>query len=421
LLKGGVPGVPHQVEAGGSHLVPFEAEAGVRYLITLRVGEASGETVACAENGYDEDVSDPSTDDNCAGLIAQGFSCEADFCIDGTCDYGGYCDKECGFECVDNGVEETALAIVPADLPIVDAAKHIAASLTTISADKAFGWTASASGRYEVRAMAAKGGGPLSVTIERVGTALLGAMPLTPDGVGRTVGVDCRFHSCTQSYAGSAAMRGDGAGFDLRLDAKEGAAYAFAAKLPPGQTAAEMHFTVYDPNSGGGAGAFPTLAGGPLGSWTPTPTGHESVSDHLGCKDREQGSGLGDASKDEQRTCLGMQLGLTPTFGDRHPRRPPTKCFRLPFSKNKGAASCNSRTRWNQRRAERPAGTQAPTPAKRSASSSWPPGSPPSPARCSSASRPPATSSSTRTPRRAAAPSRRTARTCTAPTASARP
>jgi hypothetical protein len=100
---------------------------------------------------------------------------------------------------------------------------------------------------------------------------------------------------CTYWYDSMAAYDGNGGSFDLRLDATEGEAYAVSVELPATQVrqsgilyrtnpGTAVHLTFYYPAAAGGADVFEPLLGGPLGDWTPTPSGHKP------CTHREVGA-----------------------------------------------------------------------------------------------------------------------------------
>jgi hypothetical protein len=159
---------------------------------------------------------------------------------------------------------------------------------------------------------AVKGSGGLAVRGAAVGTTARRAPAILPDGSAAPLGVACRLRTCTFTHGGFAAYDGDGASFDMRLDATEGAAYAVALTLPdragvrgnrPPGAAAQLTF--YYPDATGGGAAFPPFLGGPLGDWQATPAGHTSFPEFFGC-----------AAAD--RACWNKGFGAAPSF-ELHP------------------------------------------------------------------------------------------------------
>ena len=128
------------------------------------------------------------------------------------------------------------------------------------------------------------GTGEVTLSGAAVGTAARRAPVVRADGTPTKLGVNCEMIVCTYWYDSMAAYDGNGGSFDLRLDATEGEAYAVSVELPATQVrqsgilyrtnpGTAVHLTFYYPAAAGGADVFEPLLGGPLGDWTPTPSG----------------------------------------------------------------------------------------------------------------------------------------------------
>eukprot|EP01052_Picozoa_sp_SAG31_P031443 SAG31_NODE_3331_length_4396_cov_19.352339_1_plen_1136_part_00 len=172
-----------------------------------------------------------------------------------------------------------------------------------MGADKAISWTAPASGSYF--AIAAWNTLPhccftnfsdqairdTSLSIEAVGTVVVQSPPAVATGAAVALGVSCELLHCAFEYAGVPMYDADISGFDLRLQAEVGIAYAMQVELVS-RVAAEVHLKVYYPDSVAGAGGFTEVLGGPLGNWTATPAGHSAFAeDHAEWERRRPGIG----------------------------------------------------------------------------------------------------------------------------------
>ena len=93
--------------------------------------------------------------------------------------------------------------------------------------DRALGFTASATGQFTVHVEAYNGQGGIAVAVEAVGTALHRSPALVVDGSTHPLHVNCYFDTCSYGYMGGPVLEFDGDGFELRLDATAGIAYAF--------------------------------------------------------------------------------------------------------------------------------------------------------------------------------------------------
>ena len=165
------------------------------------------------------------------------------------------------------------------------------------AADKTIGFTATATTTttatsqrlYSARVQAINSSGPVSVSVQAVGTVLERAPSLRVDAMPHSLTVSCRLHSCQYEYDGAVVIDGDGSGFDLKLpNAEAGRAYAFLLELPAGAPAAQMSATFYLAGAAAGAAGFEPVVSGPLGEWTTTPVGHESFAEHQGCTNEER-------------------------------------------------------------------------------------------------------------------------------------
>jgi hypothetical protein len=173
---------------------------------------------------------------------------------------------------------------------------------TGMAADRAFSWTAPASAAYILRVLVLQGTGQLTVSATATATALATAPPLYTDGAARLLTVACLFLSCSFVYDGAQAFDGDGATFDLRLEAAQGTGYAIAATLQPDAPAVALELTFFYSAATGGADSFESVGRWLLGDWTPTPVGHHSMPTYLGCAN-------------EDWNCWGHTIGAPTSFG----------------------------------------------------------------------------------------------------------
>jgi hypothetical protein len=197
----------------------------------------------------------------------------------------------------DRGVTATALWILP---PGATDVSQAVATQTAVFADKGLSFTAAATGTFTARVYSVAGSGPVTVTATAVGTATERSPPLVATGSPRPLTVSCLGPNCAFGYDGAAALDGDGSGFDLLLEeVQAGQAYAFLIELPAGQTAAQVSATFYQAGAAAGAAGFEPVASGPLGDWTATPAGHQSLAEYYGCSN-------------DDRSCL---PGIAASFG----------------------------------------------------------------------------------------------------------
>ena len=207
------------------------------------------------------------------------------------------------------GLELTGLLVLPpaAGRTGADLTADPLASQIQAAADKSIGWTAPASGTFYVVVDATEGAGAATVSVEAVGTALGRARPADTTGVAVPIEVVCHLLDCNYHYGGVSMLDGDGAGFELSMQASQGVGYSLSVELLGGTMAAEVHLTVYFPRSTAGVGGFTEALGGALGDWAATPPGHHSWATHWGCAD-------------EDRACYNAHTGARPSFGF-HPGR----------------------------------------------------------------------------------------------------
>ena len=283
------------IQEGQTHFFTFNANSGTRYEALVRVGEGTGPGV-CPRNAYDDLFGDGS----CDMMIANGVSCAEDLCA--TCDMAPrYCDRSCEFQCDEDGISVTRVWILPPGAAETEGGVGQAvASETHSTSDKGIGFTATATGKFAVEIEATVGSGPVTVSINAVGTAVQRAMHLQVDGKPHPLSVSCLFATCDFEYDETKAIDGDGAGFDLLLpNAQAGLAYALVIELPEGQPAAQVRATVYQPGAADGAGGFESVVEDALGNWTRTPSDHQSLAEYEGCHN-------------DDRSCIN---GLRASFG----------------------------------------------------------------------------------------------------------
>ena len=201
------------IQAGQTHDFVFAAQSGVRYDVSVRVGEGSGVSAPCTVDGYDTCQSCRLGHVSCDVLVSSGHSCAMDFCA--TCgQYAHYCDRTCGFLCTEDGVTSTVLHVLP---PGATDTSQAVATQSTVAADKGLGFTAAATGDFTARVYAF-GSGPVTLTATAVGTAEHRSLPLRADGRPHPLEVSCIMNRCTFDYDGATVYDGDGSGFDLVRD-----------------------------------------------------------------------------------------------------------------------------------------------------------------------------------------------------------
>ena len=227
------------------------------------------------------------TPGTCDGYISSGtLTCAANFCA--TCGpLANYCDLSCGFLCTESGVTTTGLWILPPGA--TDTAQAVA-SETSAVCDKGLSFTAAATGIFVARVEAFNGDGPVDVIANAVGTALERSQRLQADSLPHPLTVSCHVDDCSFGYDGATALDGGGGGgLDLLLeDVQAGTAYAFLIELPAGQTATQVSATFYQAGAAAGSAGFEPVASGPLGGWTATPAGHQSLAEHYGCSNEDR-------------------------------------------------------------------------------------------------------------------------------------
>ena len=312
-----VDGIPSTVTVQDrqTRVFAFDAVSGTRYMITVRVGEGSGEAPLCTTNAAD----DPNTGNgpgSCSRFICGSSSCARDFCPE--CRGAHYCDLACGFRCIENGVTDTNFNLY---LPGHDyRASYTQASKGILNdlyraADKDITFNAHVTGMFTAAVQSRKGSGPVTLTVTSMGSVLESAPRLHADAQPHLLSVQCRLADCILQYDDS--FDGDimkepgltsGASLDLVLpDAQAGLAYAFLIELPAGQTAVQIEATMYQAGAAAGADGFEPVISGPLGQWSATPEGSQSFAESEGCSN-------------EDRWCLSLpdNFGIHP--GETFPR-----------------------------------------------------------------------------------------------------
>ena len=265
----------------------FPVVSGIRYEVTVSSGLGDGTTRTCTLNEYDDPTFSRGSSGagECDRHISSGmWSCNGDLGQTGpvisTTTHAGrhYCDLSCGFQCVQNGVDETSIWVSPQG-----AAQAVASSLQT-SSDKAIGFTATSTGDFTARVRASAGAGPVTIQANAIGSAELRAPQLLADGLAYPVTVRCHLDDCAFGYSDASVFDGDGHGFDLRMRAQAGVAYAVTINLPGGQTAAEVTATFfYAGAAAGSAGFSPTLRGS-MGNWTATSANSHAYTEYMTCQ-----------------------------------------------------------------------------------------------------------------------------------------
>lgn len=247
------------VEVTQTHTFPpFETQSGTRYEVTLRVGRGSGQLTRCTSNALDgPNGQGPGS---CDRVLSQGASCANNLCA--TCGPNSHlCDDSCGFLCPQEGITGAALRVLPAS-----SSQTIAESTGGNGPDKTIGFTATTD-RHTVSVQAFAGSGPVTVTVEAVGTAVERSPHVQVDGLPHSVIVDCLFSACHFGYDGVDMTDGDGSAFDLVLPhAEAGRAYAILVELPPGpQNSGTSQRNVLPGRRSGGRIRFQGRCAGGLG------------------------------------------------------------------------------------------------------------------------------------------------------------
>ena len=158
-------------------------------------------------------------------------------------------------------------------------------SQTISTVDKVTGFTAMSTGQWTARARSFEGTGPVAVSVHAVGSAAEQAPLISADSDPHFVTVGCQMTRCHFIYDDSAIEGdGSGSSFDLRLDNVEaGRAYAVLVQLETLDDAAQISATFYQEHAEAGAAGFAAVVDAPLGSWSATPPGHQSFREHNGC------------------------------------------------------------------------------------------------------------------------------------------
>ncbi len=269
------------IQVNDFYIVPFDAFAGTRYEITLRVGVGSGQASACRSNFYDLNHGDGSCD---RLLLTGAFSCATDLASGMAWEHS--CDRTCGFLCPENGVLATKLVVHAPSLHLDPTSPGITSETTAVP-DKTLSFTAAATGRYSALTMADGGSGPVMTTVTAVGTALGHSPPLFADGETHPLRVLCETNDCTFHYAGVPAVDGDGRSFDLHLEVEAGTSYSLEINHISG-AGADVQATFYQPDAAESARGFADALNGALGNWSPTPPGHHSIATHFSCDNADR-------------------------------------------------------------------------------------------------------------------------------------
>lgn len=263
----------------------FQGISGIRYQVELRVDEGSEEMAPCTGNGNDIITGVSSGEQgSCDAVISSGqLSCAADLCP--SCRAPHYCDLSCGFLCTENGVTDAILHVLP---PGATERGQAVASQGFTAADKGLGFTAAATGTFTIELYASKGSGSVTVTVTAVGSAEERSPPLRVDALPHPLRVSCYHNNCAFEYDGSTLHDADGIGADLVLaHAEAGRSYALQVQLV-GNTAVQITTTFYKAGAVAGAAGFEPVVMGPMGEWTATPVGHESIAQHRGCDNEDK-------------------------------------------------------------------------------------------------------------------------------------
>ena len=267
-------------ESETTHFV-FAATSGLRYEITAHSGPGDGITRPCARNEYDDPTFSRSQSGpgECDRLISSGvWSCSKDLLPNAH--FAHYCDMSCGFSCTQDGVQELVVWILP---PGASDTRQITSSITAMP-DKSLGFTATSTGDHTAKFRAVSGSGPVTIEARAVGTAEFRAPQLIADGTGQPFSVRCRLQSCDFTYLGTQVYDGDGHGFDLRLDARAGVAYAVSVELLHGQPAADISLTFFYAGAAAGSAGFEPTLQGTMGTWSTTAAGSHALTEYTTCE-----------------------------------------------------------------------------------------------------------------------------------------
>ena len=259
------------VQVQHRQFIEFEAVSGKTYDVTVQPGaNPSGQSVPCTSDGYDTCQSCVFGQKSCSDIISDGLqTCEQDFCPD-CMPYQHLCDATCGINCVEDGVEQVILRVLP---PGATQDVQAVASDDNIGNYKTLSFNAAATGTFKASVYVQIGSGPVVLNVVEVGDAVETSPRLQADGEPQPLSISCRSLSC--HYQGDS---------DLVLDVEAGRAYAFLVELKDRrQPAVQVKATFYQAGAAAGAAGFAPVVSGPMGKWTATQPGHESWAEHFGC------------------------------------------------------------------------------------------------------------------------------------------
>ena len=254
--------------------------SGIRYEITAHSGPGDGLSRPCTLNEYDDPTFSRgnSGPGECDRQISSGrWGCAKDL-AEGT--FARYCDLSCGFECVQLGIEGLNVWVLP---PGATGTQHVASSLVLLP-DKSVQFSAADTGEYTVRFRAGTGAGPVTIQANAVGSAEQRSPQLITDGHENPLSVQCYLLRCTYTYSGADVIDGDGHGFDLRMTAQAGVAYAVSVNLPEGQTAVDIDARFYYAGAAAGSAGFQPTLKGSMGTWTATAPGSHDYTEYTNCE-----------------------------------------------------------------------------------------------------------------------------------------
>ena len=224
----------------------------------------------------------------------------------------------------DDGITDTLIFLLP---PGATNEKQAIATVTTgplVDTDLAF--TASATGTFTLRIEAVTGSGSIAVTGTAIGTAMERAPRLIADGLPHPLSISCYMLNCAFEYDGATMLDADGSGFDLMYPhAEAGRAYAFLIEMT-GHKAAQVTATFYQVGAAAGSTGFHPVVMGPMGEWTATPAGHDSLAELSGCSNEDRSCIQVPASfgiypghrpaPSKGQECTGSPAGWTDSDGD---------------------------------------------------------------------------------------------------------
>jgi hypothetical protein len=251
--------------------IEFEAVSGKTYDVTVQPGaKSSGRSMPCTSDGYDTCQSCVFGQKSCSDIISDGVhTCEQDFCPD-CVPYKHLCDATCGIDCVEDGVAQVNLRVLP---PGATQDVQAVASNDNVGRCKKLSFNAAATGTFKASVYVQIGSGPVVLNVVEVGEAVETSPPLQADGEPHSLSISCRSLSC--HYHGDS---------DFVLDAEAGRAYAFLVELKDvTQPAVQVKATFYQAGAAAGAAGFAPVVSGPMGKWTATQPGHESWAEHFSC------------------------------------------------------------------------------------------------------------------------------------------